>query len=53
MVRDGEVITIDVAEAAAKMTEYQQVTMSSVRQRDWAQRPVEELSPLSYPDAAN
>ena len=53
VVRDGEVITIDVAEAAAKMTEYQQVTMSSVRQRDWAQRPVEELSPLSYPDAAN
>jgi hypothetical protein len=51
VVDNGEVVTIDVAEAAAKMTEYQKITMSTVRQRDWAQRPIETLSPMSYPDA--
>jgi len=49
VVRDGEVLTIDVAGAVEKLKEGQQISISSVRQRDWAQRTIDEMSPMVYP----
>lgn len=48
VVRSGEVLTIDVAEAAGKLNEYQAETMSGVRQRDWAGRTIDEMTPTVF-----
>lgn len=51
VVRDGEVLTIDVAAATAGVVEGQSVSISGVRQRDWANRTLDEMSPMSFPVA--
>ena len=51
VVDGGEVRTIDIETTAAKLNEFQKVTISGVRQRDWAGRGIEELAPMVLPDA--
>jgi cytosine/adenosine deaminase-related metal-dependent hydrolase len=48
VVAKGEVQRIDVAEAAAKLNEFQQVTISGVRQRDWAGRDIDTMTPMVF-----
>ncbi|GIL07218.1 MAG: ethylammeline chlorohydrolase [Betaproteobacteria bacterium] len=49
VVRDGEVQTIDIREAAAKLSAAQEITIAGVRQRDWANRTIEDMSPMVFP----
>ena len=49
VVSDGDVLTIDVAAAGRTLNEAQAVTVSGVRQRDWAGRTIDEMSPMVYP----
>lgn len=51
VVRNGEVLTIDVAASVAALTEGQRISISSVRQRDWAERSIDEMSPMVFPVA--
>ena len=51
VVDGGEVRTIDIETTAAKLNEFQKVTISGVRQRDWAGRGIEELAPMVLPGA--
>jgi hypothetical protein len=50
-VRDGDVLTIDIEATVAALKEGQRISISSVRQRDWAQRGIDEMSPMVYPMA--
>lgn len=47
VVSDGEVARVDIETTAAKLNEFQQITISGVRQRDWAGRAIDELTPMS------
>ena len=49
VVREGEALQIDVGSAVEKLREGQQASISSVRQRDWANRNIDEMSPMVYP----
>ena len=49
VVRGGEVLTIDVADAAAQLNAAQSKNIAGARQRDWANRTVDEMSPMVYP----
>jgi 5-methylthioadenosine/S-adenosylhomocysteine deaminase len=51
VVHDGEVTMIDVAATGRALNEAQAVTISGVRQRDWAGRTIDEMSPPVYPGA--
>ena len=51
VVSGGTVGTIDVAETAARLNEFQQITISGVRQRDWAGRSIDDMSPTVFPIA--
>ena len=44
--------TIDVEATAAKLNEFQQITISGVRQRDWAGRSIDEMTPMVFPGGA-
>ena len=47
VVANGEVASVDIEATAAKLNEFQQITISGVRQRDWAGRAIDELTPMS------
>ena len=49
MVDAGQVHTVDIAATAAKLNELQQITISGVRQRDWAGRAIDEMTPMVFP----
>mgnify|MGYP000445206516 CR=1 FL=1 len=49
---DDRVTTIDVEATAAKLNEFQQITISGVRQRDWAGRSIDEMTPMVFPGGA-
>lgn len=49
VVRDGKVLTIDVADAAAILNEGQKRALIGVSTRDWAKRTAEEAFPLALP----
>ncbi len=46
VVRKGEVLTIDVEQALAKVEEAQRATLALAQERDYARRPAETMSPL-------
>ena len=49
LVAGGEVGTVDIEATSAKLNEFQRITTSSVRQRDWAARDIDRLTPMSIP----
>jgi cytosine/adenosine deaminase-related metal-dependent hydrolase len=49
VVEDGRVLTMDYAAAAEALEEAQARMIKGVRQRDWARRGVDEVSPPSFP----
>ncbi|HEY9566497.1 MAG TPA: amidohydrolase family protein [Thalassobaculum sp.] len=49
VVAKGEVATIDIETTAARLNEFQQITISGVRQRDWAGRSIDEMTPMVFP----
>ncbi len=49
VVAKGEVTTVDIEATAAKLNEFQQITISGVRQRDWAGRSIDEMTPMVFP----
>lgn len=48
VVSKGMVERIDVADAAAKLNEFQEITISGVRQRDWAGRDIDTMTPRVF-----
>jgi 5-methylthioadenosine/S-adenosylhomocysteine deaminase len=48
VVRDGKVLTIDIEAATAGLIEGQRKRLASVRERDWAGRDADGLSPPVY-----
>ena len=52
VVDGGEVRTIDITATGAKLNELQQVTIAGVRQRDWANRSIDEMAPMVLASAA-
>jgi len=51
VVRDGEVLTMDYADAAARVDEAQRKAEVEATSLDWAGRAIDEISPLSLPVA--
>ena len=51
VVREGEVMTIDVGAACEALNEGQRRALEGVAERDWANRSAEEAFPLSLPMA--
>jgi len=49
VVGDGEVLTLDYADAAQRVDEAQRRAEPEATQLDWAKRPIGEISPLSLP----
>jgi cytosine/adenosine deaminase-related metal-dependent hydrolase len=49
VVEDGRVLTMDYAAAAEALEEAQARMIKGVRQRDWARRGADEVSPPSFP----
>lgn len=49
LVREGKVLTIDVAKAAAILNEGQKRALMGVAERDWAKRTADEAFPLALP----
>ena len=49
VVRDGEVLTIDVEAALDELAAAQARSLTTVPERDWAQRGIDDLSPMVYP----
>lgn len=49
VVEDRKVVTLDHADAAGRLAEAQQRMMAAVRQRDYANRTADEITPLSLP----
>ncbi|SUE42987.1 amidohydrolase family protein [Roseomonas gilardii] len=47
-VRDGQVLTMDFAGAAARLNEAQKRVVAEAPGRDWAHRPVEQISPPTF-----
>ncbi|OZI37423.1 N-ethylammeline chlorohydrolase [Bordetella genomosp. 10] len=52
VVRDGQVLTIDVDRALAEVERGQQLNIATVSQRDYAGRDIDAMSPRVYPLAA-
>ncbi len=48
VVRDGEVLTIDVAAALATLDRAQQAALATTAERDWAHRTVDKMSPRVF-----
>ena len=48
IVRDGQVLTMDFAGAAARLNEAQKRVVAEAPGRDWAHRPVEQISPPTF-----
>jgi 5-methylthioadenosine/S-adenosylhomocysteine deaminase len=48
VVKDGKVLTMDYAAAAAGVNESQKRALAGVSSRDWAGRTVDELAPPSF-----
>ena len=46
--RDGQVLTMDFAGAAARLNEAQKRVVAEAPGRDWAHRPVEQISPPTF-----
>ena len=53
VVSDGEVMTIDVKDAAAQLRHAQQKALSNVPKHDWAGRTADKAFPLSLPLITN
>ncbi|MBB5693761.1 amidohydrolase family protein [Muricoccus pecuniae] len=49
VVKDGMVLTMDYEAAAAELHEAQKRVLDSAPSQDWAHRPVEAISPPSFP----
>jgi len=49
VVRDGEVLTIDVEAALGTLRRAQAATLATTAERDWAHRTVDEMSPRVFP----
>jgi 5-methylthioadenosine/S-adenosylhomocysteine deaminase len=49
VVRDGEVLTVDVEAALATLARAQAAALASTAERDWARRTVDEMSPHVFP----
>ena len=47
-VRDGKVLTMDFAGAAERLNEAQKRVVAEAPGRDWAHRPVEQISPPTF-----
>lgn len=48
-VRDGVVLSIDMAEAASELTATQDKLMPDASSRHWAQKPLDEIAPRTLP----
>lgn len=51
VVRDGAVLTLDIDAALETLQGYQDETVATVSERDWAGRSIEEMSPMVFPVA--
>jgi cytosine/adenosine deaminase-related metal-dependent hydrolase len=51
VVRDGKALTIDLEPALARLQRAQDESLAGASERDWARRPVEEMSPMAFPIA--
>ncbi|WP_458096153.1 amidohydrolase family protein [Roseomonas sp. WA12] len=49
VVKDGKVLTMDYEQAAAHLHEAQKRVLDNAPGQDWAHRPVEKISPPSFP----
>ncbi len=49
VVRDGEVLTMDFRDAAARLNEVQERVVAGAPGRDWAHRPVDAIAPPTFP----
>jgi len=49
VVRNGEVLTIDVEAALETLRRAQAATLATTAERDWAHRTVDEMSPRVFP----
>ncbi len=49
VVRDGEVLTIDIEAALETLRRAQAATLATTAERDWAHRTVDEMSPRVFP----